>query len=68
MKFTKLRDNNSRILRFENKSPLVYLYDLYEHVLSFLVLLEILMASKKEGGGSTEASGQISLRNSKIFC
>ena len=50
------------------KSALVYLQELYEHVLLYLVLLKILMNSKKEGGGSTKVSGQISLRNSKIFC
>ena len=36
------------------KSALVYLQELYKHVLLYLVLLQILMASKKEGAGNTE--------------
>ena len=49
------------------KSVLVSLQELYEHVLLYLVLLQILMVSKKEGGENTEVSRQISLRNSKIL-
>ena len=49
------------------KSALVSLQELYEHVLLYLVLLQILMVSKKEGGENTEVSRQISLRNSKIL-
>ena len=49
------------------KSALVYPQELYGHVLVYLVLLQILMVSKKEGGGRTEVSNKISLRNSKIF-
>ena len=49
------------------KAALVSLQELYEHVLLYLVLLQILMVSKKEGGENTEVSRQISLRNSKIL-
>ena len=49
------------------KSALVFFQVLYEHVLLYLVLLQILMVSKKEGGENTEVSRQISLRNSKIL-
>ena len=50
------------------KSALVSLQELNEHVLLYLVLLQILMVSNKEGGENAEVSSQISLRNSKIFC
>ena len=50
------------------KSALVSLQELNEHVLLYLVLLQILIVSNKEGGENTEVSSQISLRNSKIFC
>lgn len=46
---------------------IIKFWELYDHALLLSVLLQFLIAAKKEGEG-IGVHGQMSLRNLKIFC